>query len=283
MILRPLQLPVTLLFLLPSLIAAQDNPFDCQNRLAIQSLSFDLSKLAGEHSISRTRETPPSTVVDEVRFNVCSDLKALEGVSEHDQCPTGTRACLTQTNKKGSENDRIVSVIPVAQSSVLQPESAALSSSEGFKLTFHASSYPASADSQTQSFELNVLCAHDSDAAEPVVTSYDGRVVSVEWKSTAGCSSNSNEDAEKPPSNDDTSGQGSGIGWFFLALFLAFLAYFGLGAYYNYSTYGATGVDLIPHRDFWQEVPHMARDVVSHLCSSVRPQQKSSRGGYIAV
>lgn len=85
MILRPLQLPVTLLFLLPSLIAAQDNPFDCQNRLAIQSLSFDLSKLAGEHSISRTRETPPSTVVDEVRFNVCSDLKALEGVSEHDQ------------------------------------------------------------------------------------------------------------------------------------------------------------------------------------------------------
>lgn len=27
---------------------------------------------------------------------------------------------------------------------------------------------------------------------------------------------------------------------------LAFVAYFGLGAYYNYSTYGASGVDLIP-------------------------------------
>lgn len=145
MILRPLQLPVTLLFLLPALIAAEDNPFDCQNRLSIQSLNFDLSKLAGEHSISRTRDTPPSTVVDEVRFNVCSDLGVLEGVSEHDQvrmmvkiaafsalnrrpqCPTGTRACLTQTNKKGSETDRIVSVIPVAQSAILQPASAALS------------------------------------------------------------------------------------------------------------------------------------------------------------
>ena len=30
-------------------------------------------------------------------------------------------------------------------------------------------------------------------------------------------------------------------------LVLAFGAYFGLGAYYNYSTYGATGLDLIPY------------------------------------
>ena len=27
---------------------------------------------------------------------------------------------------------------------------------------------------------------------------------------------------------------------------LAFIAYFGIGAYYNYSTYGARGMDLIP-------------------------------------
>lgn len=30
------------------------------------------------------------------------------------------------------------------------------------------------------------------------------------------------------------------------SLFLSFAAYFGLGAYYNYSTYGARGYDLIP-------------------------------------
>lgn len=29
-------------------------------------------------------------------------------------------------------------------------------------------------------------------------------------------------------------------------MLLALLAYFGLGAYYNYSTYGASGIDLIP-------------------------------------
>lgn len=82
-------------------------------------------------------------------------------------------------------------------------------------------------------------------------------------------------------------------------ILLAFIAYFGLGAYYNYSTYGARGMDLIPyvyafwltgdiseylsrHRDFWQEVPYMLKDVISHLCTSVHPR-RSSRGGYVAV
>ena len=31
------------------------------------------------------------------------------------------------------------------------------------------------------------------------------------------------------------------------SLILAFVAYFALGAYHNYSTYGATGKDLIPY------------------------------------
>jgi hypothetical protein len=29
-------------------------------------------------------------------------------------------------------------------------------------------------------------------------------------------------------------------------LFIVFAGYFALGAYYNYTTYGATGADLIP-------------------------------------
>jgi autophagy-related protein 27 len=82
------------------------------------------------------------------------------------------------------------------------------------------------------------------------------------------------------------------------------MSYFALGAYYNYSTYGATGLDMMPwvplyyllgfplqailtpasprHRDFWREVPYMLRDVVNHLCASFRPRH-SSRGGYIVV
>nr|GAT56365.1 predicted protein [Mycena chlorophos] len=79
-----------------------------------------------------------------------------------------------------------------------------------------------------------------------------------------------------------SSGGLSSVGWFLLLLVLAFATYMGLGAYSNYTQYGASGLDLLPHRDFWMEVPWMLRDVVSHLCSSVRPR-RSHRGGYSAV
>lgn len=39
---------------------------------------------------------------------------------------------------------------------------------------------------------------------------------------------------------------------------------------------------LLRHRDFWQEMPYMLKDVISHLCSSTHPR-RSSRGGYVAV
>ncbi|KAJ7072307.1 autophagy-related protein 27-domain-containing protein [Mycena amicta] len=93
--------------------------------------------------------------------------------------------------------------------------------------------------------------------------------------------------SEEPPSDDKKSpedsrphsGGLSSIGWFLLLLVLGFATYMGLGAYYQYSTYGAQGLDLIPHRDFWTELPVLLRDV---LCTAVRPR-RSSRGGYIAV
>jgi len=92
------------------------------------------------------------------------------------------------------------------------------------------------------------------------------------------------DDDTKPPldKTPDAEEVGSGVGWFFLVLMLAFMSYFALGAY-NYSTYGATGLDLIPHRDFWREVPYMLRDVVDHLCTSWFRPKSSSRGGYISV
>ncbi|KAF5385994.1 hypothetical protein D9615_002248 [Tricholomella constricta] len=130
------------------------------------------------------------------------------------------------------------------------------------------------------------------EASDPVLRSYDGSQVIVEWSVPAGCpfqedkgddkGDDSDKDDGKGPKDEDTESTGNGVGWFFLVLILAFAAYFGLGAYYNYSTYGARGADLIPHRDFWKEVPYMLRDVISHLCSSVRPRRPANRG-YIAV
>jgi len=39
------------------------------------------------------------------------------------QCSSGTRACLTKVNVKENEPDRIMAVIPIAQSSHLDPSS----------------------------------------------------------------------------------------------------------------------------------------------------------------
>ncbi|EGN99720.1 type II membrane protein [Serpula lacrymans var. lacrymans S7.3] len=292
MTLFPFHLFALFLVLSSALVAtAQDkesNPFDCH--VTIDSLEFDLTALAGVHTVSRIRETPPTSMIDQVRFNLCDDLQTLDGVEEGDQCPSGTRACMTKTNKKGDDSDRIVAVIPVAQSSLLKPETSVISSPSGLSLTFHGSSYPntTSPPSIPQSFKLSLFCA--SSLGEPVFSSYNDGQVQVDWSAPSGCSSTP-DDKEPSPGNDDEDKKekeepqesvGSGLGFFFLVLLLAFIAYFALGAYYKYSTYGARGADLIPHRDFWKEVPYMLQDVVSHLCSAVRPR-RSSRGGYIAV
>jgi hypothetical protein len=191
-------------------------------------------------------------------------------------------------------------------------------------MTLHGPAYPSSTtlEPTPQEFVLNLLCA--TEQGQPEFKSYDGARALVEWSAPAGC----NFRSETPSGGDgktpdkEAEAVGSGIGWFFLLfvfpsafmddklltwntlrLFIAFAGYFALGAYYNYTTYGATGVDLIPcvssllfvalilkrlsfccrHRDFWREVPYMLRDVVSHLCSSFQSRHSTSRGGYIPV
>jgi len=66
-------------------VAAQDgnNPFDC--RVRTNDLTYDLTPLQGEHTVSRTRETPPSSWVDSVRFDLCADLRLQDGAAAGDQ------------------------------------------------------------------------------------------------------------------------------------------------------------------------------------------------------
>ena len=66
-------------------VAAQDgtSPFNC--RVRTNDLTYDLTPLQGEHTVSRTRETPPTNWVDSVRFDLCADLKLQDGVAAGDQ------------------------------------------------------------------------------------------------------------------------------------------------------------------------------------------------------
>lgn len=64
--------------------------FDCH--INVGDVSFDLTSLAGERVINHTRSTPPTTMIDSLRFDLCADLKLLEGLAEHDQVrPTTSR------------------------------------------------------------------------------------------------------------------------------------------------------------------------------------------------
>lgn len=280
---------LTLLQLLTYSTAQISSPFDCH--ITSGNLQYDLTSLAGERSVSRTRTSPPTEMIDTVTFDLCADLHQKDGVSEADQCYSGTRACLTKTNRKEGEADRIVAVVPVALSSGAVSYNTN-SSSQSLILSYPGASYPdpSGSDPIPQTFHVKLLCT--KDASEPQFLYYNHSDLLVVWRTPAACSSSEQPDAppdDKPDGGigdgSDTEGAsvGSGLGYFFLLLFLSFAAYFALGAYYNYSTYGATGLDLIPHRDFWREVPYMLRDVVSHLCSSVRSRQTASRAGYVAV
>jgi hypothetical protein len=89
MILRPLcALPAVLLSVLflsvPATLAADDDSsFDC--RVTVDGVKFDLTQLAGEHTVNKTREMPPSSMINSLRFDLCGDLKKLDYLPERDQ------------------------------------------------------------------------------------------------------------------------------------------------------------------------------------------------------
>jgi len=273
------------LWLLLLLVSAASSQPDADCHLSIGDDRYDFSALNGDHTISRSRSLPPTNMTDTLRFNICKELSLLEGVGSGDQCGSGTWACLSKTNIKQGESDRVIAVIPIAQEPDLRAEYTRLSSPRGVKMTLHGPAYPSSTtlEPTPQELVLDLLCA--TEEGQPEFKSYDGALALVEWSAPAGC----NFRSEQPSGGDgktpdkEAEAVGSGVGWFFLLLFIAFGGYLALGAYYNYTTYGATGVDLIPHRDFWREVPYMLRDVVSHLCSSFQSRHSTSRGGYIPV
>lgn len=83
---RSQSLPFSLLslfFFLSTSVQAQDDAFNCH--ITTNGQNYDLTKLAGEHVVTRTRDTPPTTMVDSLRFDLCADLNKQDGVADADQ------------------------------------------------------------------------------------------------------------------------------------------------------------------------------------------------------
>lgn len=71
-----------------SAAAARDDtnsgkPFDCY--ISYGDLKFDLTSLKGLHTLKRVRETPPTTTIDTLAFNICEDLQPKDDVDDADQ------------------------------------------------------------------------------------------------------------------------------------------------------------------------------------------------------
>ncbi len=136
------------------------------------------------------------------------------------------------------------------------------------------SCWPSVADGSTaHSLALSLKCA-ETDSG-PTLESYTGGKLELRWSTPSVC-------AGAP---GGSGGSGGGF-WGFLkfcfwASFVILIAYFALGAVYNHQQYGARGWDLVPHRDFWRELPALGRDFGGHVVGNVR--SSTGRGGYSSL
>ncbi|KAK4054378.1 type II membrane protein [Microbotryomycetes sp. JL221] len=205
-----------------------------------------------------------------------------------DECPEGTNLCMqTWTTRAGLE-DRIISVVPVSKlgTSDNDKPTAQYSNStqdvdESWMLLLPGGSY----NKVAHRAQIEMLCDDKATETVPTFEDYDARqgLLSLKWTSAFACSTASgNHPAPTPPKdgNDSDSGSSSSsglgfFGWFFTLFFFGLVAYFVIGSYHNYSQYGATGFDAIPHRDMWRDLPYIVADMFKG--------RGGSRSGYSAL
>lgn len=226
----------------------------------------------GTQTATRKTEQPPSVKEETISFNLCAPLPKDDKKPDGDQCPSDTLACLVETIVKG-ETTLVSAVIPVGFTDPKKIEYAPLQNSKGLEVTVGGGVYM----KNTQMFKLTLHCAPEASA--PKFVDYTHNIATVEWTTPTACAKRSDRDGDNTP-KPPTGSSGGSLRMFFLLFVLAFVAYFAIGSYYNYNTYGASGWDVIPHKDFWRELPYLLRDLASHLCSAFQPR---SRGGYVAV
>ncbi|KIY02461.1 uncharacterized protein Z520_02600 [Fonsecaea multimorphosa CBS 102226] len=109
--------------LLPLLLSlshlAASVSIDCQH-IRVDGKKFDLSKLAGRHSVSvHDTSRPPAEYNTTWTIDLCAPLKKLEGIRDQDQCPHGTRVCgvvrsWNPADDPEKKHVQVENVIPIA-------------------------------------------------------------------------------------------------------------------------------------------------------------------------
>lgn len=178
--------------------------YDCKH-IRVDRQSFDLSALAGEHSVSHLEHHPPIMINTTYTVNVCGQLERKKDVPKEKQCPLATRICAIERElpeKEESESeeeeedgansadkhdadgggaDDIRGVIPIAGEYVLQhggpldpkwtrlktSSSNADSAMEGLRLELHGGRYPfAAKHGRKQKAIIEFVCDRDRTGLE---------------------------------------------------------------------------------------------------------------------
>ncbi|KAJ9606030.1 type II membrane protein [Cladophialophora chaetospira] len=98
---------------------AASTSIDCDH-IRVGGQKFDLSKLAGRHSIHvNDTSRPPAEYDTTWTVNLCGPLEKLKGVPNEDQCPAGTRVCgVVRSWNPADDPDKkhilVENVIPIA-------------------------------------------------------------------------------------------------------------------------------------------------------------------------
>ncbi|OCT49791.1 autophagy-related protein 27 [Cladophialophora carrionii] len=292
---------------------------DCDH-IRVDGKKFDLSKLAGRHSVSvHDTSRPPAEYNTTWTVNLCAPLKKLEGIRDQDQCPAGTRVCgvvrsWNPADDPEKKHVEVENVIPVAgnfessSGASLDPKVSRLkaqdSSSDGLQIELNGGNY----NHMKQRAVIQLQCDKDrtgveekrrrkrddkddkkdgDDKADPPSTSSlefvsYGQVEGKEKLEVLRLNWRTKYACEDYADSDEAKKSGWGFfTWFVLIAFLGIAAYLIFGSWLNYNRYGARGWDLLPHGDTIRDIPYLVKDWSRKVADTVAGG--GSRGGYSAV
>lgn len=86
---EPRLLP-TLVFLLPATLPLSSGLLNCKDTI-IDGKHYTFSALDGPHSVTWSRQHPPSIVNTTFTIDICKPLRRTKGVPKGDECRSGTR------------------------------------------------------------------------------------------------------------------------------------------------------------------------------------------------
>ncbi|ORZ14225.1 autophagy-related protein 27 [Absidia repens] len=261
---------------------------------------FDLSPMDRDFMMELQSITKPSMKITRTYVNICNPVSKPPITYDEDFCKPNTYVCLRLYHRRGDVErlDEVEELAGDYDDFKLSPEFKPISnnqdpSSEGSKVTLTL--HGGKVEDKTQTVEITLECGHNESRENPNgpnLISDDGYLTKLHWKVPFACATKS---GKKPPASNQPKKEGSKedskepehgsksiISWIFTALGILLALYFIAGIIYNFKVFNARGLDLIPHRDFWLDLPYLIKDLISQLMGAITSSRRGGNG-YVSV